>query len=126
MNERAYEGFADWLRRISQSSPPPDDIAAHYFGLFESDGGYTAYLSGSREYDPGDDDWACREDYVPAEKYFVLREGFTAGTDWREVQRAVVGLVRRFIESPGSSGSFLAGASAVAVGFDDGDLERVA
>ena len=126
MNERTYEAFVDWLRRANQLSPPPEEIAAYYFGLFESEGGYMAYLNGSREYDPDDDDWACHGDYVPAEKYFELRDSFAAGTDWREVQRGMVKLVRRFIESPDSSGSFLAGASAVAVGFDDGDLERVA
>ena len=126
MNERAYEEFAAWLRRVGQSSPPPEGIAAYNFGLFESEGGYVAYLTGSREYDPEEDDWACREDYVPAEKYFELRDLCAAGADWREAQHEVADMVKRFVQSPDSSGSFLCGASAVAVGFDDGDLERVA
>jgi len=126
MNERAYAEFADWLKRVSQSSLPPTGIAAYYLGIFETERGYVAHLSGSREYDPADDDWACREDYVPAEKYFELRESFTLGTDWREVQRVLGSFVKRFIETPSSSGSFLADGSVVAVGFDDGDLARVA
>ena len=126
MDERTYEEFVSWLRRVSKSSPPPGGIVAYYFGLFESEGGYMAYLTGSREYDPGDDSWIGREDYVPAEKYFELQERFPTGTDWRKVQRGVVGLVKRFIESPDAMGSCLAGAAGVVVGFDDGEVERVA
>jgi hypothetical protein len=126
MDERTYEEFAAWLRRVAGSSPPPAGIAAYNFGLFESKDGYVAYLTGSREYDPEDDDWACRQDFVPAEKYFDLRDAFDAGAAWGEVLQIVVGMVKRFVESPEFSGSFLSGASAVTVGFDDGDLERVA
>jgi hypothetical protein len=126
MDERAYREFAAWLRRVARSSPPPEGIAAYNFGLFESEGGYVAYLTGSREYDPEDDDWACREDYTPAERYVDLRGAFDEGATWREVQHGVVGMIKRFVESPEFSDSFLSGASAVTVGFDDGDLERVA
>ena len=126
MDERTYKGFAAWLRRVAESSPPPGGMVAYNFGLFESTEGYMAYLTGSREYDPEDDGWACREDYVPDEKYFDLSEAFDTGANWREVLPNVVGMVKRFVESPEVAGTFLSGASAVTVGFDDGDLERVA
>jgi hypothetical protein len=126
MGERTYEEFANWFRRVNRSSPPPEGIAEFYVGLFESEGGYMAYLTGSSKFDPDDDGWVGREDYVPAEKYFEMHEGFPTGTDWRKVQRDVVGLVKRFIESPDSADSFLARASGVVVGFDDGEVERVA
>ena len=126
MDERTYEEFVAWLRRVAESSPPPAGIAAYNFGLFESRDGYVAYLTGSREYDPEDDDWACRQDFVPAEKYFDLSGAFDGGATWHEVLHNVVGMVKRFLGSPEFPGSFLSGASAVTVGFDDGDLERVA
>jgi hypothetical protein len=125
MSGKVYEDFVSWLRRVDESSPPPQNIAAYNIGLFESDGGYTVYLIGSREFDSDDDDWACREDFSPTEKFFRLPESTFNGKDWREVQRAVAGFVKRFVESPESSGSFLAPASAITVGFDDGALERV-
>lgn len=126
MDERTYEEFAAWLRRVAESSPPPASIVAYNVGLFESTGGYMAYLTGSREYDPVDDDWACREDYTPAERYFDLSGAFKVGAAYRKVRGEVAGMLKRFVESPESSGFFLSGASAVTVGFDDGDLERVA
>ena len=121
-----YKDLAGWLERVSQSSPPPEDIVAYNFGIFESEGGYTLHLIGSREYDPDNDDWACREDYVPVEKYFELPKSFGNGGDWRGVQHKVVGLIKRFIGSSEPTGSPFTRASAITVGFDDGDLERVA
>lgn len=126
MDDSAYRDFVAWLSRVRRSSPPPDGIAAYNFGLFESVDSYMAYLIGSRDYDPDDEDWACAEDYAPDEKYFPLPEDLTAGKDWRSVQREVARLVRQYLKSPEASGSFLAAATAVTVGFDDGNLERIA
>lgn len=79
MSQDVYEEFLKWLRRVNQSSPPPDDVVAYNFGIFESEGGYILYLVGSREYDPDDDDWACHEDYVPVEKYFEPPQKLAGG-----------------------------------------------
>jgi hypothetical protein len=119
-----FENFSSWLERIGNNSPPPEGIVAYNFGLFEGADGYTVYLTGSREYDPEDDRWACSEDYVPAEKYFTLPTSF-ARKDWRSIQREVALLVRRFLDSPKSASSFFTPSAAITVGFDDGDLERV-
>ena len=125
MNETVYADFVNWLNRVSQSSPPPNNVVAYNFGIFESESGYILYLIGSREYDPDDDDWACSEDYVPVEKYFMLPKNLADGRDWQGVQREVVRIINRFIESPECKESFLAHASAITAGFDDGDLYRV-
>jgi hypothetical protein len=125
MGEDFDREFAGWLRRAGESSPPPPGIVAYYVGLFESPDGSTAYLTGSREFDPEDDGWACVEDYAPREKYFALpwKVGGPGGA--RRVQSRVARAVKAFLASPENRDSFLAGATAVAVGFDDGDLVRV-
>ena len=114
-----------WLARALESSPPPPGIVAYYVGLFESPDGCTAYLIGSRVFDPDDDEWACNDDYAPAEKYFPLPEKITGPRDYRRVERRVVRAVKTFLAAPENGGSSLVSAEAVAVGFDDGDLTRV-
>jgi hypothetical protein len=125
MDDNAYHDFIAWLDRLNRSDPPPDRLAAYNIRLFESQVGYMAYLIGSRVYDLDDEDWACNEDYVPIEKYFRLPKDLAAGKDWRDVQRQVRHLLKRYLESSESKGSFLA-TGVVTVGFDDGNLERVA
>jgi hypothetical protein len=125
MTNRVYKDFLSWLERINQSNPPPEDIVAFNFGLFESTDGYSVYLVGARKYDLNDDDWACCQDYVPLEKYFPLPASFTGGKNWQEIHGDVVSLAKQYLKSPEFASSFLAAASAITVGFDDGDLEAV-
>ena len=126
MSNTTYNNFANWLLRVNQTDLPPKDIIAFNFGLFENANGYyTTYLTGSRNFDPKDDDWAGDMDYAPAEKYFDLREYRSTEKEWQEVLRDVVNLVKQFTKSPEFSASFLAEASAITVGFDDGELEHV-
>jgi len=120
-----YDDFVDWLERVGKSRPKPQGIAAYNFGIFESESGYVVYLVGSKEYDPEDDDWACNEDYLPREKYFGLPKSFTGRRRWPGVQREVARLVSQFIKSPAFEKSLLARASAITVGFDDSELQRV-
>lgn len=120
-----FADFSGWLERVGKNSPPPQGIVAYNFGLFEGADGFTVYLVGSCVYDPEADEWACSEDYVPAEKYFTLPKNSAASGDWQSVRREVASLVRRFLESPKSNNSFLGSSAPITVGFDDGDLERV-
>ena len=125
MNSSVYDDFVSWLERIGTSPPRPQAIAAYNFGIFESESGYVVYLVGANKYDPEDDDWACSQDYVPREKYFNLPKSFPGRKKWAGVQREVAGFVKQFIKSPVFENSFLARASAITVGFDDGELQRV-
>jgi hypothetical protein len=121
-----YSDLVDWMTRVNQTDLPPADIIAFNFGLFENaDGCYTTYLTGSRSYDPDDDDWACNEDYSPAEKYFELKELPSAENEWQDVVGVMAGLLRRYAQSTNFSESFLASAKAITFGFDDGVLERI-
>ena len=113
--------FGAWLAEVEAESIPQDIVAVN-LGLFETTDGYTAYLAGSRDYDPEDDSWACQEHFVPKSKYFPLTSTF-AGLPWEEVQAAYHRLLASYLaDHPLSQLHRLA---AVTVGFDDGDLSRV-
>lgn len=114
-----------WLERVSAASTPPASVVAYNVGLFETKKGYSAYLIGAERYDEQNGDWACRESFTPAERYLPLpRKGFV---NWQEVRAAMVAAIREFLASPAGQESFLSRAEALTtVGFDDGELERVA
>jgi hypothetical protein len=78
---------------------------------------------GPWEYDADNKDWACGEDFAPGEKYFPVT--FIHTKKWEELLLDAVTLASRFIQSPEFSRSFLATATAITVGFDDGELQRV-
>ena len=52
--------LSQWLREILTSEPPPDNIKALWFGVFErsvdSNSTLLLYVSGSTEYDANDSD----------------------------------------------------------------------
>ncbi len=115
----------DWLRRILVAEAPPPDVVAFNVGLIETENGYAAYLIGSKSFDPGDDDWACSEDFSPTERYCEIGAGRSDET-WEAVRDRVAEEVRKFLSTPEAQNSFLGRAKAVTVGFDDGDLLRIA
>ena len=47
-----------WLQGLEQREPIPQDIRALHFGLYESAGGCSLYVSGFRHFDSSDDHWA--------------------------------------------------------------------
>lgn len=113
-----------WLSRVCRGEVPPDDIRAFNVGLFQAESGFTAYLIGSMSYDADDDDWACNVDFEPQQKYCLL-VGANSET-WDSVLRMVIGAVREFVASDAGQESFLARAEVLCVGFDDGELMRIA
>jgi hypothetical protein len=123
MENDLFEEFAMWLRRVNELDPPPEDIVAFNFGLFESTDGYVIYVTGAKSFDPEDADWASSNDWSPNEKYFYGLAKETLGKDLERVQNLAIELVKEFLDTPIGSNSFLA-ASEVTVGFDDGDLVR--
>ena len=115
--------LTDWLTRVCQSENPPSSIVAYNIGLFETRNGYTAYLAGAERFDESDSYWACEETFTPSERYLPLNCDEPVG--WQQLQREVCVAVRAFVRSPQGHRSFVARATAITVGFDDGDLERV-
>ena len=121
-----YVEFDAWLRKICLMDYPEPEIIAYYLGLFESStGGVTAYLIGSKEFDEEDEDWACNDDFVPQPKLKYLHLRGTEAMNWMEVQSMVASMMKKFLKDPVHENCFLNQAEAIAVGFDEGNLEIV-
>lgn len=116
------EKFNDWLNLIIQHERPGEDIIAYYFGIFEGTEGYEVYLVGSKGFDEDDDDWACNNDFEPANKYFSLKQ---PGADWEQILEDVKKNIETFTRQDSFKNSFLDKAEAIATGFDEGDLYRI-
>ncbi|HIP78720.1 MAG TPA: hypothetical protein EYH07_09700 [Kiloniellaceae bacterium] len=119
------QGLTEWLSRVVAVERPPATVIAFNLGLFETEEGYCAYLTGAKRFDPDDDDWACDEAFTPSERYCPLDRTSTGSEDWDVVRQGVIEALKAFLASDVGQRSFLAKAEAVTVGFDDGDLVRV-
>lgn len=116
----------EWLNRINNIEQVSEDIIAFNFGIFEnSEGYYSLYLTGSRFYDPEDDDWACAENFTPAERYLHLKGIFVNDIDWNDLLRDVKEILISYISSTSFKNSILKNAIAITVGFDDGELFKL-
>ena len=105
---------------ILQNEDRPN-VKAINIGLMQTQKGYSAYLIGSNEYDPENDDWACNEDYVPTDKYLELP--LSKSLDWDVLQERVVKIIINLIQS--KNDSILNYVENVTVGFDNGELIKV-
>ena len=118
--------FNSWLNKIIQNESPDSSIVAINFGIFEAEKGFQICIAGFKNYEKDNDDWAVGfGDYSPKNKYFQLNNSEFKGLDWQGVQLKVIDLVNRFTETDLYSDSFLAKATAITTGFDDGDLIRI-
>ena len=123
---KLYKEVDVWLRKICLIDYPDKEIAAYYLGLFESnDGVVTAYLVGSMVFDEEDPGWASNEDFIPPNTLKTLRLKGSEGVNCPEVQTTVVSIMKKFLQDPVNENCFLNRAKAVAVGFEDGDLDIV-
>lgn len=59
----SYRAFEDWLNRAIVSQTLYDDIAAVYFGMFDTDQGIGLYVIGSKAWNRDNPDWASRHDW---------------------------------------------------------------
>jgi hypothetical protein len=117
--------FQAWLALAARGTQPSSSVVAFNIGLLETPDGYSAYLIGANRYDD-QGDWACYETFAPEERFFALPPNEFNGQPWEAVQSRVIRAVKCFLASPEGQASFLATAKAVTVGFDDGDLTRIA
>jgi len=116
------QDFNNWLDSILKTEKPDNSIIAYWFGIFESTDGYQTYLTGSKVFDDNDDDWACDVDFAPKNKYFVLGQN---DTDWEVILDQVKKFVTDYFQTPVFKNSFLDKSTAIACGFDGGDLYRL-
>ncbi|MBL0152390.1 MAG: hypothetical protein IPP93_02445 [Chitinophagaceae bacterium] len=117
--------FDHWISQILEEEKPGPDIIAWYFGIFETETGFTIYLSGSAAYDPEDDDWASLTDFEPADKYLAIELPESENPGWEVILASVKFTITTFTETGAFQSSFLNKSVAICTGFDDGDLERI-
>lgn len=120
MNDCMKEEIQRWIQQINDSTILPSDIVALNFGLFESDGGYCIYLTGSKSYDESDDDWACNIDFEPRNKYLMLK---VIDLTWQQLLSETTEIISQYISCSNHSDLFK--NKIVTIGFDDGDLTRI-
>lgn len=115
----------NWIKEISSKEILPEDIQALNFGIFESENGYTVYLTGSNEYDAAADDWACNEDFVPNNRYLEFDQKEVSMLDWKEFLNLIVDSLRNIISLENYSEYKILNVANITSGFDDGDLVKL-
>lgn len=113
-----------WIQRLEAAENISKNIIAYNFGIIESEKDYKIYLTGSKEYDDGNDDWACEIDYEPKEKYISLGEK-SKSRNWEEIQSIIKSAVEEFIITRISPLTFLHTAKYITTGFDSGELIKI-
>ena len=112
-----------WLALNDQDAP--EGIEALNIGIFRSEEGYFLYMSGSKTYDPQDDDWACNDDFVPEEKYLEVPMDATTDTDWLAFQSQVRGILMKEIPQLAQRHKSIYHQCIITMGFDDGNLIKI-
>ena len=111
----------NWLIKISQDDNDENGIIALYFGIYETSTGFCLYLTGSKEYDTTDDDWACSVDFEPKENYLSI----DSTMDWEQFLKTVSAIIEECVnEHPIGSAKLFSG-KIIAIGFDDGRILRI-
>ena len=114
-----------WIKGISNKEALPENIKALNFGIFESENGYTVYLTGSNEYDAEDDDWACNEDFTPSNRYLEFNKEEISKLDWEQFLKYIVESLKNIIKAENQDEYKILNVVNIATGFDDGDLIKI-
>lgn len=111
----------NWLFELSQDNSGDNGIIALYFGIYETKTGFCLYLTGSKQYDETDDDWACSVDYEPKTNYLSI----DSTMDWEQFFNMVSVIIKECINEPLISKTELFCNKIIAIGFDDGQILRI-
>lgn len=106
----------EWIIRLDNNENLPRGIKALNFGLYEP---YGIELVGSKTYDKDDDDWACEEDFVPAERS-CSNLFIDESEDWNDVLELIVEILKELVSE--LSHLKLLTVKHITTGFNDGDL----
>lgn len=110
------ESIKEWIVSIDKEEELQSDIKVLNFGLYEP---YGIELIGSKEYDEGDDDWACEEDFVPNQRN-CLNIKVSSNTEWEDFLKAIVEILKEVtVELMDLN---LLKVEHITTGFCDGDL----
>lgn len=113
-----------WLVIVEAQDSVPEDIVAINFNVWEAaeETGascYTLELTGSRLYDPNDDDWACREDFEPRERNCDSLQ-LCSKLPWEDVLNTLVEIISELKDELRDMKIFR--VEHITVGFTDGGL----
>lgn len=111
-----------WVRQLNKRVVISSDIIALNFGLFETTDGYCIYLSGSKQYDENDDDWACNTDYKS--DYLLISNEECHEVDWKSFLNETTTIVIHALNNISSNDSIFSNR-VITIGFDDGNLNRI-
>jgi len=120
------EEFDSWLASVLESEIP-NTVVAFSFNLIEltsADAKYGIELIGADEFNANDSDWACSESWVANPRRINIPRAF-AGEGWQRCLRDVRLLLMNALSKSSVSATKLKQATAVAIGFVDGDLDLV-
>lgn len=108
-----------WIIHMDEMEELPSDIVALSFNLYEP---YGLEMIGSSWFDEEDEDWACDEDFEPAQRSCP---GFEMSEDlnWEEVLEIVASILKDLIKELPDINLFK--VEHIAVGFVDGNLTIV-
>ena len=115
----------EWLKKIAATESLPQDIVAVNIGMFESDNGYGVYMCGFKEYDGEDDDWTCKPEYEPREKYLMLAGRGFESMVWETLLHQMILALKEILECGCESVRHFFDGRIVTVGFDEDKLFRV-
>jgi len=121
--EGLYAAFAEWADRACRSAVPRE-VVAFSFNLAETTDAFVMELIGAPSFDPDNPDWACDEAFHYREPMFRMPHA-DIGTRWEAALETGITLTRRYLQDTSHAGERLREASAVAIGFVDGDLHIV-
>lgn len=116
-----YKLVETWMDNLELDNVP-EEVTAFNFNLYDDgdDLNWSMDLIGAPSFDLEDPDWACFEvtDFNSREPSFQ----WTEACDWETAYDRIVNVLKEYLEK-GKYAPVLKGKTAVAVGFDSGDLE---
>ncbi len=116
-----FKLFSNWLNKVLEQDIPKG-IKAFNFNLYEGEGEtYDIQLIGSDEFDEDDSDWACTNYFTSGEDICFIK-GTDEIVDWEQGLTYITMLVERYLDE-GEKSHFLKNASAIGIGFVDGDID---
>jgi hypothetical protein len=116
----------NWIKQVSDNCAPGVEVKAINIGIFETESGYSMYVTGSQAYDPNDDDWVLDVDYEPnpSLKYLEIPPLLATGVKWDEILVNVHSALKTIVER--YDGLKILKNRVITTGFDDGELIRIA
>ena len=112
---KTSETLSNWLKEIKKKGLDPK-VKGLYFGLFESENGYTIYLTGAYSIDSFE--WMLNEDYVADPKYLNLKSSKKWNVILGDIKNKLIKLLKEDLFDSEN-------IEKICIGFDDGDIHFI-